>query len=256
MTQASDTAAARTPAPSGRWTERPTADAGFYLAMVVLSAIFIFAGFAPSFYLKPVLHAPPPLSALTITHGVVFTAWMLLFIAQATLVVRNNLALHRQLGMMGALLFGAMITLGFTTAITAGRLGHAPPGSPAPLVFMALPVMAFTVTTALLAPALWLRRRSDWHKRLMVAALFTMTGPGTGRLAIPLGFAEHATWISTIIVELMLAVAIAWDYRTHKRVHPAYVYAAALYLVLHMGLAWAFSGAPAWLAFARALTAG
>ncbi|MBT9444984.1 MAG: hypothetical protein IV086_04725 [Hyphomonadaceae bacterium] len=254
MTHATETlsAAAR---PPERWTEKPTADARFYLAMVAISAAFIIIGFLPSFYLKPIIKAPPPLSMLTMTHGLVFTAWLGLFVTQATLVARNNLALHRQLGMMGALLFGAMITLGVSTAITAGRLGHIPPGAPPPLAFMALPLMAFTATTALIAPAIWLRRRSDWHKRLMVVALFTMTGPGTGRIAIPMGFAAHGHWISIVITELLLAVAIAWDLSTHKRVHPAYLYAAALLAVLHVALAWGFSS-PDWLVFARAITAG
>jgi len=50
------------------------ADAGFYLTMVLVAAAFIIVGFAPSFYLKSLIHAPPPLTQLTIAHGLVFTA--------------------------------------------------------------------------------------------------------------------------------------------------------------------------------------
>lgn len=235
--------------------EAPSTDARFYVIMAAVCSLLIFAGFAPSFYLKPVIHAPPPLSLLTVTHGVVFTAWMILFVTQASLIATGRAALHRQLGMMGALLFGAMITLGLVTGITAGRLGHAPPGAPAPLAFMALPLISFTVTGALVAAALWNRRRSAWHKRLMLAALFSMTGPGTGRLAIPLGFAAQGVWIAVVVTELLLAVAIAYDYMTHKRVHPAYWWAAGAFAAIHFLLVWAFSS-PDWLAFARWITSG
>lgn len=253
MTDTAIPAGAAQRAPSAR--EAPGADAPFFVVMASVSALLIFAGFAPSFYLKPVLHAPPPLSMLTVTHGVVFTAWMVLFIAQASLIAANRAALHRQLGMMGVLLFGAMITLGFSTAITAGRLGHIPPGAPPPLAFMALPLISFTATAGLVAGALWNRRRSDWHKRLMLAGLFTMTGPGTGRIAVPLGLAPQATWISVVVSELLLAAAIAYDYRKYGRIHPAYVWAAGVFAAIHLALLWAFSS-PDWLAFARFLTSG
>ena len=84
---------------AGNLTSRPAdgvkaeasdADAGFYLTMVLVSAVIIFVGFSPSFYLKSVIHAPPPLTQLSITHGLVFTAWTLLFIAQVSLIARKQ----------------------------------------------------------------------------------------------------------------------------------------------------------------------
>ncbi|HUO92904.1 MAG TPA: hypothetical protein VMU22_08275 [Rhizomicrobium sp.] len=229
------------------------ADATFYLTMAIVSAVLIFVGFAPSFYLKSILHAPPPLSLLTTVHGVVFTIWMGLFVTQAALISANNVALHRQIGMMGALLFGAMISLGYATAIVAGHLGHAPPGSPPPLQFMALPLIVFTGTLVLVALALHYRRSSDWHKRLMLAALFTMTLPGTGRIAIPLGLAPEGTWFAFVCAELLLVIAMAHDWWNDKRVHPAYWVAAGVMAITHIGVAWAYTS-PTWLAFAQAIT--
>jgi hypothetical protein len=34
------------------------------------------------------------------------------------------------------------------------------------------------------------RRRTDWHKRLMMASLCAFTPPGTGRLLTDLGYPE------------------------------------------------------------------
>ena len=180
---------------------------GFISRMVLVSAAIIFVGFSPSFYLKSVIHAPPPLTQLTIAHGLVFTAWILLFITQASLISRKQHALHRQLGILGAILYGAVASLGLSTAITAGRLGHAPPEAPPPLAFMALSLFIIVAALALVVIALWNRRRSDWHKRLMLASLFMMTGPGTGRIAIPLGIvAQEVTWVSS-------SLSCSWPWR-------------------------------------------
>jgi hypothetical protein len=229
-------------------------DSSFYLTMAVISALIVFVGFAPSFYLKSVIHAPvPPLTLLTIVHGLVFTTWMVLFITQASLIRADNIALHRQLGILGAILFGVMLSLGYSTAITAGRLGHAPPGAPPPLAFMALPLIGLAGTLILIVLALLNRRHADWHKRLMIGALFTLTLPGSARIFIPLGFVPEAIWLAFALTEALVVVAIAHDWWKYKRVHPAYWIVAAVVAAMHIGVAWAFTS-PTWLAFARAIT--
>ena len=229
-------------------------DSAFYLTMAIVSAALVFVGFAPSFYLKSVIHAPvPPLTLLTVVHGMVFTVWVALFLTQASLISVGNVALHRQLGIVGAVLFGAMLSLGYSVAITAGHLGHAPPGAPAPLAFMALPLIGITGTAVLVATALLMRKQSDWHKRLMLVAMFTLTPPGTARIAIPLGLASQAVSIAFGVLELMLVIAMAYDWSLKKRIHPAYLVGAAVVLTIHVSVAWAFSS-PAWLKFAHAMT--
>lgn len=227
-------------------------DAGFYLAMIVVSSALILAGFAPSFYLKSVINAPPPLTSLTVTHGVVFTSWMIVVLAQSSLIAMNKPAPHRQLGMVGAVLFGAVVAVGISTAITAARLGHAPPGAAPQPGFSALPIIGIFTVLGLVAAALWLRRRPDWHKRLMVAAFIMMTQPGTARLAFPLGFPEFGVGFSFVVMELLLAGAIFYDWRQYGRVHPAYWTAAGVYAVYHVVIYWAF-GSPVWAGFAKAL---
>ena len=118
---------------------------------------------------------------------------------------------------------------------------------------MALPLIAFAATILLAAAAFWNRRRSDWHKRQMLSVLFLMTGPGTARIGIPLGFAAQSLSISMIGAELLLAAAMAYDRAVHKRIHPAYWWAAGLFATTHSATYWAFSS-PAWLEFARLIT--
>lgn len=253
MTEIADAAGSAAQRYQARPREGWNDDAGFYLVMVLTAVALLLAGFAPSFYLKSLIHAPPPLSLLTITHGVVFTTWMALFVAQAALIAARRPAPHRQLGMLGALLFGAMIVLGCSTALTAGRLGHAPPGSPAPLAFMALPLISMAGATTLVASGLLARRRIDWHKRLMLASLFAVTGPGTHRVAVGLGLAEHGVLANFLVADLLLLVAILYDWRRRRSVYPAYLASAGVFLGVACGVYWAFAS-DAWLAFARVLT--
>lgn len=227
----------------------------FFLIMAIVPAVILFVGFAPSFYLKGVIPAPvPPLSLLTTVHGVVYTLWMALFITQAYFIASDRPALHRQLGMMGVLLFGIMVTLGYWTAITAGRLGHAPPGAPEPLAFMALPLFGITGSLVIVAMALWNRRYSDWHKRLMLAAMFSLTGPGAGRILIASGIGAQPH-IALLVADILVLIGVAYDYRTMGRVHPAYLYALGILIVVQLLVAWAFTS-PTWHQIALWLTQG
>ncbi|HEX3273900.1 MAG TPA: hypothetical protein VHR43_03520, partial [Gemmatimonadales bacterium] len=69
----------------------------FYSGMSLLIAAIVFAGFYRTFYLSPWLHGPA-LSPLRILHGVAFSAWILLFVAQTTLVAAGQTDIHRRLG--------------------------------------------------------------------------------------------------------------------------------------------------------------
>jgi hypothetical protein len=222
----------------------------FFLILAVLCAIFVFLGFSPSFYLKDVIHAPPPLSAMTRVHGVVFTAWVLLFVTQAALIKAGNPALHRRLGLMGAALMGAVIAIGVTTAINAGRLGHAPPGVPPALLFMSVPLAGIAATATLFLSALWNRARRDAHMRYMLAGFITMTPPATHRIFLGMGFPNQALWLAFAIMDALLLVAVLYDLRARNTVHPAWIWSAFAFVLAQGAIVWAFSS-PAWLPVAH-----
>ena len=230
-------------------------DKRFYLGMAVLMAAVIFLGFAPSYYLKGVIQAPtPPLTPLTLTHGAIYTAWVALFVTQAALIGVGKPRLHRQLGVLGAMLFGGMLVLGLSTAITAGKMGHSPPGMPPALPFMALPVIGLLIPAGVITAALLLRNRRDWHMRLMLSGMLMLTPPATGRLAVGLGIAPLGFQFAMVTVEVLLAAAIAYDLWTRKRFHPAYGWAVAAVAVEHATVAWAFTSPAWWMAIAGWLT--
>jgi hypothetical protein len=247
-------------APSAHRAGRPAAkeawgaDASFYLTMSVVAAALLLVGFAPSFYLKSVFHHPPTLSFLIVFHALVATSWLALFVTQAALINAKNNALHRQLGVVGMILFGAFSILGICLAIRQAQLGLSVAGVP-PLAFAALPMIQMCGATGMVGYAVWDRRRVDRHKRLMLGSLFVLTESGVVRIWANLGFhPELALGISWLVPALMVAVCMIYDYRKYKTVHPAYVAAGVVMAACYSIITWAFSGAPAWMAFASLVT--
>ncbi|HYC33589.1 MAG TPA: hypothetical protein VEB59_14970, partial [Gemmatimonadales bacterium] len=75
-----------------------TRDHRFFTAMAVTAALIVFVGFAPSYYLRSYFGAGREPSALVHLHGVLSTAWILLFVVQTSLVGAGRTDLHRRLG--------------------------------------------------------------------------------------------------------------------------------------------------------------
>ena len=73
---------------AGRRTRR------FYVGMAIAIAITVFVGFARSYYLKS-WYGTRELNGLLHLHGLVFTTWVLFFVAQTTLVASGRTYLHR-----------------------------------------------------------------------------------------------------------------------------------------------------------------
>ena len=67
-----------------------------------------FANGGRTFFFRAWFEAPP-LSSAQAVHGVVVTGWFAVFLVQALLVRHDRVALHRRLGLLGAL--GAVVAL-------------------------------------------------------------------------------------------------------------------------------------------------
>jgi small neutral amino acid transporter SnatA (MarC family) len=93
----------------------------FYVGMAIFAILFSIAAFGPS--LMQTSQRPGPLTALLAAHGAVFFTWLLFFLAQSMLARTGRLALHRQLGMLSAILAAAMVVLGYQVTIEMARRG-------------------------------------------------------------------------------------------------------------------------------------
>ena len=102
----------------------------FFTAMAAVVVMVVFAGFSRTFYLRLYFH-PEPLLPLLILHGLVFSTWLALLVAQTTLVAAKKTRTHMRLGIAGGVLAGAMVVIGCLTAIVRAKAVQPPPGRPA-----------------------------------------------------------------------------------------------------------------------------
>lgn len=227
----------------------------FYSGMAIAMAVTVFAGFAPTFYLRSVFGAPVSVTGLaTITpivlaHGIVFTAWVLLFVVQTRLIASRHVALHRRVGVAGIVLAALMVAVGLPTAIAAAARGSAPAGFD-PRVFLVVPVFDLVLFVAFFTAAVVRRREKEAHKRLMLLAYASILPAAVGRLpgVVLLGP------LGVFGLAFLPAVAGAiYDRWSRGRVTPIYWWGMAiLYLSIPGRLA--VASTPMWLAFAEFVT--
>jgi uncharacterized membrane protein YozB (DUF420 family) len=244
-----------TPASIARETGRISLSAArarehrFFTGMALAALLIALVGFAPSYYLRSFSTAEP-LTTLVHLHGGLATAWLLLFVAQTSLVSVGRSDLHRRVGPVGAVLAALFVVVGYATAITAARKGVTPPGGPPPLAFLAVPLatlFSFAVLSAL--GILW-RRQRDTHRRLMLLATIAILPPAFARFRW-FGFGGPPVAIGGTC--LFVIACMLWDRRVHGRIHPAFLWGGGL-LMLSLPLRFAVTQSETWLAVARWLT--
>ncbi len=208
----------------------------FYTRMAWFIVALVLLGFAPSFYLKPfdVISYPrpnPPLVPNLMVHGLVFTAWVGIFVAQVSLVSAGRRDLHRMLGIAGMLLGVALVPVMYLTGVWMAARGSAPPFTD-PLTWTAVPLVAIPV----FAVMLWLgwresRRDLQAHKRLMLGAMLMLTEPAVHRLPLlPPTLTANAFHMA--LCWLVFVPLIVWDMRSLGRLHWATKLGAGLFALV------------------------
>ena len=210
--------------------------------MAIASALVIFVGFSRTYYLKFHFPMSPALSRLVHIHGLVFTAWVLYFILQTTLIAGGNPRLHRKLGITGAILGSAMIVLGLLVSFRAVRLHHG--GGPYDGETIFLVGLGDLFTFALFFILGYLRRRDrEAHQRLMLLAMAAgLAGPALGRLGI---MGVPSPLLALISFSLLLA-GPAYDLWTRRRIHPVYIYGCLFATVTAAPIRFAIGATPWW----------
>lgn len=232
-------------------------DHRFYFYGALAAFTVVFAGFARSYFLKT-WFGTPALPWLLHLHGALMTSWFLLFFVQTKLISTRRVDWHRRLGVFGAVLAGAMVIVGATVAIrAAARNMHVPSiEGPPPLVGMGFVLFVLLLFAILVSAALLLRRRTDWHKRLMLLSCLSMVGPGLSRIPFQristLAFLRTGGPGGLFGLDLLLVYAcIAWDTWRHRKLHPALVCGALLLALEDLPLIWFFLSSATWMHFAR-----
>lgn len=200
-------------------------------------------------------------------HGLVMFSWIVLFVVQNFLGAGRNLPLHRKLGWFGAVLALVGVFTGFQTGIVTTGLDRAPPVFYPPY-FLALNFVQPLFFGGFVMAAILMRKRTDWHRRLMLAAVVIIAEPAIGRLTIMgmvpvLGGPEAAIpylsanqWLIPMIelsIQLLIVAFIAWrDQKARGSVHPAIKVMALGVLGFHAGM-WLLAAVPPFADYAFAL---
>ena len=206
------------------------ADQAFFARFAIFIAFFIVFCFAQfslrgfvDFRLMPaVVHA----------HAAIMLIWLGLFVTQNVLIERGELALHRTLGWISAVVVAAVAVLGWAVGYTALELHMVPPFF-TPAFFLSLTTIEAAAFAATIAWAVKMRRRTEWHRRLMFGGTFLLLEPALGRLLpMPL-LGGYGEWIALACQLLFVAVLARHDRKVLGKVHPATLAVAAILVLVH-----------------------
>jgi len=225
---------------------------GFFLYMALAMAGVIVAGFSVNLAMGRSSFSVPLLFHV---HAFVFFGWVALYVAQNLLVVTGSVALHRRLGWLALLFLPLMVGLGTALTVHSLRASGGPPFFDAN-EFLFGNILGIVAFAGIATAAIMLRRRSDWHRRLMCCAMATLTGPGFGRLLpMPL-LIPWVWWIAAVVTPgLFMLIGIIADRRRTGRVHGAWLWGFAA-LAGSQLLADAIAYSPAGLEIVRGVMAG
>lgn len=203
----------------------------FFTLACIMSAVLV-AGFSLNLALGRSSFAVP---AVYHIHGVVFFGWVALFLTQTWLQASGNVALHRRLGWLSAIWVPTMVALGLTIMLTSLRRTGGPFFFDANELLISNP-LGLLAFAGLVAGGVSMRRRTDWHRRLMMSAMASLMGPGFGRLLPTPLFVPWAWEIACTTGMIFIVAGMVRDKRTLGKVHPAW------FIGLAVGLGWVVLG--------------
>lgn len=218
----------------------------FYFVMSLLFAATAVAGFgffiaigASSFNSPWWVHV----------HAVTMVGFLALYVAQNWLVYRGDLGSHRKLGAVGAVLSLWLVAYGCWVITMSLAYTRFPPFF-TPNFFLLMDWLNMAVFAGLAGAALWLRARSDWHKRLMFGGMLSLMSVAWGRLILPPFFDQRAIALVLVVLLAHLGAAMLFDRRVHGRVHSAHYWTGGV-LVAWGAAIFLFAALPPWVAFAN-----
>jgi hypothetical protein len=231
---------------------RRNLDHRFFVIAVAALIIAVLIGFGPTFYLKPFFTNPPIARAVIYFHGFVMTAWVVLFAVQVYFISSKKIKLHQKLGLAGVGLAVLVFITGLMVAISAARYGSAsaPPAIP-PLQFLIVPLGDMFVFAILFGAAIYYRKNSPNHKRLMLLTMINFVPPAVARF--PGGLTDNygPLWFFGVPTVLSI-VLIALDTWYNRKLNKIFLF-AGIFLIAGMWIRLPLSSTEAWLSFANRL---
>lgn len=237
-----------------RVRKRP-AKSPFYTLLGSLMLVLAIAGFWPQYYSATVGGTISDISRHPIIHlhAAIHLGWVCLFIAQAVLIVRGKMQLHRRYGPSLAIYGFAAAAFGLVAGfVLAARMGRRVGDTDAGAAF----VFAPTIDMVFLAVFLWIavryRKNPEIHKRAMLVATFSIAVVGIGRLMARFPALE-SPWLWQPLTLAPLLIALAYDLAVKRRTYAVLIAGIFVHwLRLNQEV---YTETEAWLPIGRALIA-
>jgi hypothetical protein len=206
---------------------RPRGDERFFLAAAGTMGLVVVAGFTNLVLQGTTTFAAPWPVHL---HAVVFMGWVGIFMAQVWMATRGPLALHRRLGWISVAYIPVILVLGTATIIRMLRLGTTPPMW-TPRYFFVMNMMALIGFAILSIAGIRMRRRTDWHRRLMLCAMAALVITAFNRL-MPVSLLFAVMSLASAIAILLFPIAgMIADRRRTGRIHPAWLWGFGVWVL-------------------------
>jgi hypothetical protein len=212
----------------------------FYFAMSLLLAAIVVTGFKRTVN-ENLFHPAIPRPFILWIHASAFTAWVIFFIFQSTLVRVRKVSWHRSIGWFGAGLATVMVPLGVATAIVMARFDTVQLHLPGADAFLSIPfydMIAFGVCIAL---AIYWRTKPELHRRLIFIATCGLMDAAFGRFAY---LFDNNLFFPCL--DLLIVLGVARDVLVDRRVHKVYFYALPLLIVGQSLSVYMWRGNPSW----------
>jgi hypothetical protein len=211
--------------------ERITRQESFYQKMAAGLAVLILFAFGQFAARGFVDYRQAPL--IVHIHGAAMVAWLGLLVVQSTLAQRMDLALHRRLGWFGLALVLAIPPLAIATCVTMLR-AHAFPPFFTPSFFLVLVTVESLAFSSLVVSAIAMRRRTDWHRRLMIGATIILLEPAFGRLLpMPL-MGLWGEWVAMVLQLVAVGIVARHDLSVRGKIHGATLVAGGMIVFTHV----------------------
>ena len=217
----------------------------FFPAMAVLLLGSVFLGFARSYYLAGMFHAPLP-HAIIHVHGALFSSWILFLLAQTTLVAAGRTDVHRRIGIAGFLLACLMVVVGVGAATNSLARNFAPPGVDAKTVYI-IPITDMLIFSVLVFFAYRARFDSAAHKRIIIIATVALMIAAIARW--PFSAVQGNPLAAQLVSYTFLLMLVAYDLWSTRKIHRATIW-ASVFLIFVQLIRFPIGQGAMWHAFA------
>ncbi len=215
--------------------DRRLFDRRLYLAAAIAFPVIVLAGFARTYYAGRLFGAPPLPSGLVHLHGLLMTAWVVLFVTQIRLIAAKRIRLHQRLGYAAIALAALVIATGVPTALRAAKYGSAasPPDIPA-LAFLIVPLVDLVMFALFFGAAIYYRRQPAAHKSLMLLTAINFVPPAIARLPIAALQALGPLWFFGF-PSVLAVLCLGLDAWRHGRVNRVFLAGTLLLIASYVG---------------------